>query len=62
MSCGCSQSNMSGGGKKTLSNLTVSELRKIATRINLEGRSKITKKEDLIKAIQISNKKNLKTY
>lgn len=62
MSCGCSQSNMSGGGKKRLSNLTVSELRKIATRINLEGRSKITKKEDLIKAIQISNKKNLKTY
>lgn len=59
MSCGCSQSNnMVGGGKLNLNNLTCKELKSLASKLEIKGRSKLTNKFDLITAIR---KKNILT-
>ena len=60
MSCGCSESNMSGGGKSkkreiNLEKLSYCELKSLATKLKIEGRSKLTKKVDLISAIRKKN-------
>lgn len=56
MSCGCSQSsNMVGGGKSYLNNLTYNELKSLATKLEIKGRSKLTNKFDLISAIRKKN-------
>lgn len=52
MGCGCGDAiNMSGGGK-SLQDKTVTELRQQASRYKIAGRSKLTRKADLIAAIR----------